>query len=86
LPQQIEILPAFPRSVNSFLKLFWPGVNVRLLSTDSHAGMEAASGKTTNELEQHKKNVRKKWDYYQLPADVFYYGSDSGYPSGKLLL
>lgn len=67
-------------------ELFWPGVNVRLLSTDSHAGMEAASGKTTNELEQHKKNVRKKWDYYQLPADVFYYGSDSGYPSGKLLL
>lgn len=42
--------------------------------------------KTTNELEQHKKNVRKKWDYYQLPADVFYYDSDSGYPSGKLLL
>ena len=59
LPQQIEILPAFSRSVNSFLKLFWPGVNARLLSTDSPAGMEAASGKTANELEQHRKTPAK---------------------------
>ena len=42
--------------------------------------------KSFKKLLTEQKNVRKKWDYYQLPADVFYYGSDSGYPSGKLLL
>lgn len=42
-----------------FKTFFLPGVNVRLLSTDSPAGMEAASGKTTNELEQHRKTPAK---------------------------
>uniref|UniRef100_UPI003FEE78A2 hypothetical protein n=1 Tax=Eisenbergiella sp. TaxID=1924109 RepID=UPI003FEE78A2 len=59
LPQQIDILSAFFCSVNSFLKPFLPDVNVRLLSTDSPAGMEAASGKLRMKWNNTEKRPQK---------------------------
>lgn len=58
LPQQKNILSAFFCSVNSFLKLFLPGVNARFVYRFS-CRHGSRIRKTTNEMEQHRKTPAK---------------------------